>query len=88
MVAEQFDADGNASVSTLFAGRIFKVVYHNQDKADFGAYHIRRVSLDGRVIEGEWQSQAALSRSVLTPLSAGEPHRIDVELAANNFKRK
>jgi len=83
LVGEQFDPDGNASVSTLFAGRIFKVAYHNTVGVDYGVYSIRQVQLDGKVIEGDWQAQAVIPRAALTALSADQPHRIDVELEAS-----
>jgi cellobiose phosphorylase len=80
LVAEQFDAYGNASVTTLFAGRIIHVVYHNLEMMDFGGYQIRRILLDGQVIEGDWHEQIGIPRTMLTGLPDDQPHRIDVEL--------
>ena len=40
LVPEQFDADGRASVLTLFAGRKLRITYHNPDCLPWGVYSV------------------------------------------------
>jgi hypothetical protein len=47
LVREQFDADGNAQVFTLFADRQLTVIYHNPAHLDYGDYAIQSITLDG-----------------------------------------
>jgi cellobiose phosphorylase len=84
LVPEQFDADGRASVSTLFAGRKLKVTYHNPVRLAWGAYRIAEIRLDGQEVVYARQGQAAvLSRSTFAALSQGEVHTLSVSLAAS-----
>ena len=80
LVREQFDASGEAAISTLFAGQQLEVAYHNPQRLDYGDYQIRSVRIDGQPVECEPAKQALLARSLIAGLSAGQPHRIDVEL--------
>mgnify|MGYP001356908797 CR=1 FL=1 len=54
LVREQFGAEGKASVSTLFAGRRLNVDYHNPAGLDWGEYHIKEVTLNGKRIAFEY----------------------------------
>jgi cellobiose phosphorylase len=82
LVPAQFGEDGTAALHTLFARRILDIVYHNPSLLDYGAYRIDTIRIDGQKIAGSWQEQAVLPRNVITSLEAGQPHRIDIELAA------
>ncbi|MDE7323504.1 MAG: cellobiose phosphorylase [Lachnospiraceae bacterium] len=42
LMAEQFDADGNASIQLNFLKKTFLIRYHNPGKQPYGAYHIER----------------------------------------------
>jgi cellobiose phosphorylase len=81
LVREQFDASGQAALTTTFAGRRLQVVYHNPARLDWDAYHILAVRLNGQPILGASGSQALLPRSLITVLPPDHPHRIDVDLA-------
>jgi cellobiose phosphorylase len=81
LVREQFDADGQAMLSTLFAGKRLDVVYANPDQLDFGAYRVATVRLNGRIVPSQNGQEAAIvPREVLDGLPVGRVHRLDVEL--------
>ncbi len=44
LVKEEFSHEGKASVESYFAGKRIKVVYHNEQKLDYGSYTIKGVS--------------------------------------------
>ena len=82
LMPEQFDADGQASVLTLFADRRLKATYHNPDRLPWGTYALAGIQLDGEEVPYERQGQAAiLPRSTLTALAPEEVHVLDVFLA-------
>jgi cellobiose phosphorylase len=81
LMPAQFDADGRASVSTLFANRRLKITYHNPDRLPWGMYTIAAIQLDGEPLPYERQHQAAiLPRSAILSLDARELHALDVRL--------
>jgi cellobiose phosphorylase len=84
LMPEQFDADGQASVLTLFADRKLKVTYHNPDHLPWGTYAIAGIQLGRQEVSYERQGRAAiLPRRIITALAAEEIHALDVSLAIN-----
>jgi hypothetical protein len=84
LVPEQFDADGRASVLTLFADRKLKVAYHNPDRLPWGVYAIAWMRLNGEQVPYERQGGVAvLPRSAIMALAAEKVHALDVSLAIN-----
>ena len=82
LMPEQFDADGRASVLTLFAGRRLRVTYYNPDGLPWGMYTIAQIRLGGEEVFHKRQGRAAiLPRSTLTALAAEGVHALDVFLA-------
>jgi hypothetical protein len=80
----QFDADGRASVLTLFAGRKFKITYHNPDCLPWGVYTIAWIRLNGEQILHEHKGRAAIvPRSAIMALAAEEIHTLELFLATN-----
>ncbi len=53
LLANQFGADGNASVRTLFAGKKLSVIYQNPQGLDYGQYKIGAVSVNGQEVPFE-----------------------------------
>jgi cellobiose phosphorylase len=83
LVPEQFDAGGQASVLTQFAGRRLRVTYHNSDRLPWGEYDVAAIRLDGESLPYERQGQAALlPRKTITALAAQNTHALDVSLEA------
>ncbi len=82
LMPEQFDADGRASVLTLFAGRKLRVTYHNPDRLPWGVYTITGIRLGGEGVSYEGQGGAAiLPRSAIMALASEGVHSLDVFLA-------
>ncbi|NIV31521.1 MAG: cellobiose phosphorylase, partial [Anaerolineae bacterium] len=79
LVAEQFDANGRASVLTLFAGRKLRVTYHNPVRLPWGAYAVDAIQLNGEPASYERQGQTAamLPRSAMTDLAADRVHTLE-----------
>ncbi len=79
LLAEQFDAQGRASVMTVFAGRRLEIVYVNLERLDYGAYRVQAVRLDGNEVAFERRGAGALlARDVIAALDGGMAHRIEV----------
>jgi hypothetical protein len=85
LVPEQFDANGRASVLTLFAGHKLQIVYRNPDRLPWGAYAIAGIRLNGEPVSYERQGKAAamLPRSAITDLAADRVHTLQVLLGTN-----
>jgi cellobiose phosphorylase len=82
LVAEQFDADGRASVLTLFAGRKLKITYQNPDRLPWSVYTIAGMRLDGELVPHDRQGRAViLPRNTIVALDAGKVHNLEVFLA-------
>ena len=80
LVREQFDANGDAAISTRFAGRQLEVVYHNPSHHDYGAYAITSVLLDGGVVSLKHEDRAVVIERALISALDNNLHRLDVKL--------
>jgi cellobiose phosphorylase len=81
LAREQFDADGKASVSTLFAGRKLNVTYHNTSDLAIGQYRIKEIRLDDEPVLLELRGgSATLSRETVVGLAEDRIHNLDVIL--------
>jgi cellobiose phosphorylase len=81
LVQSQFNAEGNAQVVTLFAGRKLTVVYHNPSRLDYGDYRIKEIRIDGKIVPFDWlEDTAILSRAVIAGLDAQQTHQIEASL--------
>jgi cellobiose phosphorylase len=81
LAREQFDAEGKANISTLFAGRLLSVEYCNPARLDWGEYRIQDITLDGKSLAFEYQAGAAIiARRAATALDERQPHSINVTL--------
>ncbi len=72
LVKEQFDADGNASVSLMFGGKQFKIQIQNPGKKDFGEYSIEKADCDGAEMKLPADGTAVLEKEKLDALADGE----------------
>lgn len=79
LLAKQFDAQGTASITTAFAGKVFTVVYQNKAGKDFGSYIIGSAFCDGKELRVSEDTFILLPRRMLTALP-GRSHRITVNL--------
>jgi len=85
----QFDATGQASVTTLFAGKLLTVVYHNPTGLNYDRYQIDAVKLAGAAVTFERQGAAVvIARPTLAALTGERPQPLEVtlgELEGNNY---
>lgn len=51
LLKEQFDEKGEASLSLQFAGKNFRICYHNADKLDFDQYRIISIAVNNKLLE-------------------------------------
>ena len=79
LMAEQFDDQGKASVSLVFAGKKLDVIYENPDRKDSGAYKVSSSFCEGQKLQTDKLGRAVLPRRMLDTLSGGR-HRIIVKL--------
>ncbi len=78
---EQFDGNGQASVTTLFADRKLNIVYRNGGQDESGGCRIRSIEIDGRETGFESRDGGALlPRGVIASLDQDRVHTILVEL--------
>jgi cellobiose phosphorylase len=81
LLKEQFDGNGQASVTTLFAGRKLNVIYQNSRGAEVGAYRIEAVEIDGSRIGCAFRDGGAvITREVITSLDKDRIHTILVKM--------
>ena len=77
LLAEQFDAEGCAAISLTFAGKRFEVLYINEKRRDYGAYHITEALCDDIKLPVADGASSLLPRKTIEALS-GKIHRITV----------
>jgi cellobiose phosphorylase len=88
LVSRQFDARGRASVLTQFAGRKLQITYHNPEHLSWDQYTIAGMQLDGNAPPYERLGRAALlPRRIITALTPGSVHSLDLFLAAGAQNR-
>ena len=82
LMSQQFDAKGEASVTSLFRGREITVVYNNRDDADYGEYAIAKVKVDDEELDVTEEKAASFTIPValIDKLPADENHVIFVDL--------
>lgn len=83
LVQEQFDAEGRASIHTLFADRALDIVYQNPEALDYGEYTIAAVTLDDAPLPMEEPGDTVrIERAQLTALDPTSTHRVEITLHA------
>ncbi len=60
LMRSQFDPQGKASVTTVFAGRRLKITYHNSEQLDYGDYQIGAIEIDGQLQAYEQMGAGAI----------------------------
>ena len=79
LVKDQFDEEGNACISLVFAGKQIEVRYHNTNGKEYGDYHVTSAVIDGNTAFEIDGGKAYLDRNIIINLNEGV-HVIDVEL--------
>lgn len=85
LVPAQFDANGYASVSTLFAGRSLTIVYHNPAGLDHDLYQIDTVRLGDIAVAFDRRTDTVMiARGTIEALNATQPHTLEVSLTVKS----
>lgn len=75
----QFDKDGNASVSVVFAGKSFLITYENKSRKEYGNYTIASAKCDRTNLTICKNCSVIIPREMIEKLPDGM-HRITVQL--------
>ena len=80
LMASQFDTDGNAAITSYFAGKKLTVIYENLEKKEFGDYEVEEIRINEHLYE--WRgSQPVILRREIEELEQERAHIIRVKLA-------
>jgi cellobiose phosphorylase len=79
LLPQQFDNKGEASIVLPFRGKVFKVVFKNPGKKNYGEYEISRMLIDNESTSGYQKNAAVVPGSQIDSLS-GKEHKIEVYL--------
>lgn len=87
LMEEQFDKENKAELEITFAGKEFRIVIKNPERAEYENYRIRRAVMEGRDLKmeeyltqsGTTKTKAILDRQTIEALSAGV-HEIEIIL--------
>jgi cellobiose phosphorylase len=81
LVMAQFDPEGIAGVTTIFAGRIIEVIYENPMHLDYGDYIIGAITVDGMPVVGEsFSGRIVIPRTAITTLDDTILHQFVIHL--------
>ena len=80
LMPEQFDDKGNASVYLEFGKRKFKIQIKNPDRAEPGAYRIKKAVCDDNKLALLDETKASLAKKQINALKQDEIHQIVVLL--------
>jgi cellobiose phosphorylase len=81
LVRDQFGPDGEAGVTTLFAGRKLEIAYHNPSRLDFGSYRVGSILLDCQAVESTLRDGITrIPLSTISMLDDAHTHRLMIEL--------
>jgi cellobiose phosphorylase len=85
LLARQFDAEGQASITTSFAGRKIRVLYRNPEQLDFGDYRFESIHLNGEKLHiNTGGNKVIIERNVITALDPKSVHKVEVVLTQKN----
>lgn len=79
LLAEQFDGEGTASITTHFANEKLVVTFYNKNRKDFGDYVIGSATHDGKPLSITEDSFITIPRETLAT-SFGRTHQIIIHL--------
>lgn len=77
LLGEQFDAQGRASVKTVFQGKKLHITYENPSGKDYGEYRIASVTLNGEEVSG---AEGMIGKDRIDSCRDGETQQIVVKL--------
>lgn len=81
LLKEQFNRQGCARLSLLFAEKRFQISVHNPQGLTYGEYRVKKAACDGEALDIR-DGAAVLSRNRITSM-AGQVHHIEIGLERN-----
>jgi len=81
LLAEQFGADGKASLSLLFAGKRWNIEIDNPNHAEYGAYAIKEAVFDGQSQDVASGGRFVLSKDIIDGLDSKKEYSVKITLA-------
>ncbi|HEL1746809.1 TPA: cellobiose phosphorylase, partial [Streptococcus suis] len=81
LVAEQFNQQNLAQVTTTFAGKTFILTYHNPLRKEYGDYVISRAYINGIDLPISDDAYATLSKEKIEKLDSNDIHQINITLS-------
>ncbi len=80
LMASQFDTNGNAAITSYFAGKKLTVIYENSEIKEFGDYEVEEILINE--VRYDWSGNLPIIlRSHLEELEEEQEHIIRVKLA-------
>ena len=80
----QFDETGKALVSTEFAGKRLKIVYHNEQNLEHGAYQIIKCKFEGEIFSSGTGSCICIPKEILNKLNSEVETLIELYLGIHS----
>ena len=80
LMAEQFDEEGRAAITSYFAGRTIRLIYENLSHLEIGDYEVEDVLINGEKVY-LFQGEVLIPKILIEQLSENEEHEIRVILA-------
>lgn len=80
LMAEQFDEEGRAAITSYFAGRTIRLIYENLSHLEIGDYEVEDVLINGEKVF-LFQGEVLIPKILIEQLSENEEHEIRVILA-------
>ncbi|HEL1661114.1 TPA: cellobiose phosphorylase [Streptococcus suis] len=81
LVAEQFNQQNLAQVTTTFAGKTFILTYHNPLRKEYGDYVISQAYINGIDLPISDDAYATLSKEKIEKLDSNGIHQINITLS-------
>jgi len=81
LLGEQFDENGHAAISTVFADRKIEVIYNNQNQLNYPDYRIKEIKINNEKVDFSLDKRAALlKKDLIEKAEKGEELKIEVKL--------
>jgi cellobiose phosphorylase len=81
LLANQFDKNGNSQLTTLFAGKIIELSYHNPHNLDYGEYQVENILINRQPVSFSRKENAVLIPRIEIEKTGTQTVRLDVSLA-------
>ncbi len=81
LMKDQFDGDGKATITTIFADRELEITYYNQDFLDYKEYGVEEIKINGTEVDFNLEGSAVIiKRNLIENLDKTKDNQIEVVL--------